>query len=137
MGQIIDDLHTSTEEKLEAHNKLKLIELDAMGRAIQFETALINRQADIIVAEAKGESYIQRTWRPWLMTSFGAIVVNNYILTPWLMWFGVDAPVLDLPTEMWTLLTVGVGGYIGGRTLEKIQKNGSVKGVMKEFVKEK
>lgn len=56
------------------------------------------------------------------MLSITAIVVNNYILAPYLQaafgwWWSVT---LDLPPEMWTLLTVGVGGYVVGRSGEKI-----------------
>lgn len=77
----------------------------------------------IIEAEAKGESWMQRNWRPLLMMTFIAIIINNYILMPYLAMFGVLTPKLALPPEMWTLLTVGVGGYIVGRSGEKIYKN--------------
>jgi hypothetical protein len=38
----------------------------------------------------------------------------------------MDVPMLAIPEGMWTLLTVGIGGYIGGRTVEKVLKNSDV-----------
>jgi len=35
----------------------------------------------------------------------------------------VDLSMMDVPKEMWSLLTIGIGGYIGGRSLEKIVTN--------------
>ena len=54
------------------------------------------------------------------MLTFGAILANNYIIVPWLQAFGVETvAVLEIPEGMWGLLTVGLGGYVVGRTIEK------------------
>lgn len=83
--------------------------------------AELDNATKIILAEAQGESWLQRNWRPLLMLAVVAIIVNNYILVPWLIVFGVDnAPVLELPGELWSLLTIGVGGYVVGRSVEKV-----------------
>jgi len=80
---------------------------------------LIKGQVDIILAEAKG-SWLQRNWRPLLMLTIIAIIFNNYVLFPYLSMFTDKATMLTLPGGLWALLTVGVGGYVGGRTYEKI-----------------
>lgn len=49
------------------------------------------------------------------------IVANNYILYPYLSIFTDKVRVLDLPDRLWTLMEIGVGGYILGRTAEKIR----------------
>jgi len=82
--------------------------------------ALLRGQVDIIVAEAKG-SWIQRSWRPLLMLTIIAIIFNNYVLVPYLRIFTTKVAILEFPNSFWNLLTVGVGGYIGGRTIEKIK----------------
>ena len=89
--------------------KAKLQELVLTGQMKEIEAA-----AGIIVAEAQGDSWLQRNWRPMLMVLFGVIVANNYIVHPW---FGV--PMLPLPPDMWDLLKIGVGGYVVGRSVEK------------------
>lgn len=82
--------------------------------------ALAGAQRDIIVAEAQGQSWLQRNWRPLLMTTFMFIIANNYIIVPYVQAFGAVVPSLEIPNGMWALLNVGVGGYIVGRSGEKI-----------------
>ncbi len=85
------------------------------------ESGLIQAKSAIIIAEAQGASWIQRSWRPITMLTFVLIIANNYIIVPYVVAFaGPDVvPMLDIPPGMWGLLTVGIGGYIGGRSYEK------------------
>jgi hypothetical protein len=84
------------------------------------ETALVEASRDVVVAEAQSESWLARNWRPLIMLTFGAILANNYIIVPWLQAFGIQTvAVLEIPEGMWGLLTVGLGGYVVGRTIEK------------------
>jgi hypothetical protein len=75
----------------------------------------LEAQRDIIVAEAKGESWLQRSWRPVTMLSFLVLL--------FVYWFGL-APdyVVENPTvvdSVFDLLKIGIGGYIVGRSAEK------------------
>lgn len=97
--------------------KLELLSLIKAGEIKELESA-----ANVIIAEAKSEHWIVAAWRPILMLSFTAIVVNNYILYPYLSLFWADAPSLVLPDNLWSLLQIGVGGYVVGRSGEKIAK---------------
>jgi len=74
-------------------------------------------QTDIIITEAKG-NWIQRSWRPILMMAFGFIVIYVKFLAPLL---GLTIPELEI--EFWELLKIGIGGYVVGRSAEKISKN--------------
>jgi len=76
-------------------------------------------QVQVLTMEMQG-NWLQKSWRPILMLSIVAIVVNNYILVPYLGLFGIPVVVLDLPEKLWNLMTLGVGGYIAGRSGEKI-----------------
>jgi hypothetical protein len=83
---------------------------------------------DIILAEARGESWLQRNWRPLLMMTCIAIIANNYVLYPYLKAIFGWGVALELPESLWELLKIGVGGYVVGRSLEKgldVWKNGS------------
>jgi hypothetical protein len=122
----IDDWHTSDEEKLIAKGQIYGIQAQTLKNILDFESERLNAQRDIIVAEAKGESWLQRNWRPLSMMVFVIIIANNFIFVPYAKSFGMDVPMLDIPEGMWTLLTVGIGGYIGGRTVEKVLKNSDV-----------
>lgn len=97
----------------------KKLDMQLRERLIDSFTTTLESKRDIIVAEASGESWLQRNWRPVLMLSFTAIIVNNYILSPYLQaLFGFSVR-LEIPSNMWDLLKLGISGYIAGRSAEK------------------
>ena len=82
--------------------------------------------ASVILAEAKSEHRVTATWRPILMLTITAIVGWNYLLAPLVelavrLFVGDQIPLtIPLPDELWNLLMIGVGGYIVGRSAEKV-----------------
>ena len=106
----LDKLFTSKEEKIKAESIIKEI-------ILQKKVELQQMQTDIILAEAKG-NWLQRSWRPILMMAFGFIVIYVKFLAPV---FGFTIPILEI--EFWELLKIGIGGYVVGRSAEKISKN--------------
>ena len=76
--------------------------------------------ADIVLAEAKSEFWLTANWRPLLMLIIIGIVAWNYLFVGIALTFGVDVMPLDLPDQLWTLLQIGVGGYVVGRSGEKM-----------------
>lgn len=130
VASIIDELHTSEEEKMQKKVEMMQAQYGILAVALNAETSMAEQQAKIIQAEAQGASWLQRNWRPLLMCSFILILVNNYVLLPYAAALGAPIQPLELPTGAWALLTTGVGGYIGGRTLEKIGGAGAIKDII-------
>ena len=79
----------------------------------------------VVMAEVQSEHWLTRSWRPVLMV----------ILMGFLLLAGLILPLADLaaghtvpfqprwqllPVGFWDFLAVGMGGYIGGRSLEKV-----------------
>lgn len=100
---------------------------DIQSQLLNNETALAKAASTIIVAEAQGESWMQRNWRPSLMFLIMGLLVFNGVMVPLVeVFFAVDLPILEawkaIPSQMWTLLQIGLGGYIVGRSGEKIAK---------------
>ncbi len=89
-------------------------------RYAELDKAITEARSNVIMAEAQGQSWLQRNWRPLLMLTIIIIVANNYILYPYLSIFTDKVRVLDLPDKLWNLMEIGVGGYILGRTVEKV-----------------
>lgn len=56
------------------------------------------------------------------MLTIVGIVANNYLIYPYLILFGMQAIPLALPDRLWDLMTLGVGGYVAGRTGEKLME---------------
>ena len=97
---------------------VQLSQLEA--QAEKAEIAYREAQAKVIIAEAQGPSWLQRNWRPILMLTIVFIVANNYVIAPYISLFGYKSLALELPETMWDLMNIGVGGYIVGRSGEKI-----------------
>lgn len=123
IGDTIDSLSTSDQEKLAAKEKLTNTVMTHLVSAMQ-------AQRDVIVSETQG-NWLQRSWRPLLMLSFGFIIIYRYFLSQVFGWTAID-----LPMEFWELLNIGIGGYVVGRSVEKVA--GTVtKNVDISFVKKK
>jgi len=111
--ELIDNLHTSAEEKAILKNEMIKIENGLATKVIEYETKLMEAKASVINTEAKGDSWLQRSWRPITMLTFLALIILHYL--------GVLAfPIAD---QMWSLLQIGIGGYIVSRGAEKVMKN--------------
>ena len=106
------------EDKDRANELSAKLQMLIHGEAIK----LLDAQKEVLVTEMQG-NWLQKSWRPILMLTVVAIVANNYVLFPYLnMMFGAGIQ-LELPDKLWQLLTIGVGGYIVGRSGEKIAKS--------------
>lgn len=107
IGKVIDNLFTSDEERIKAKNEVFKVLREK-------ELELQKMQTDIIIAEAKG-NWLQRSWRPILMLAFGFIVIYVKFIAPLF-----DLRIPELEDEFWNLLQLGIGGYVIGRTGEKM-----------------
>jgi hypothetical protein len=112
VGKVLDRVLPDTVEKDKVRAELQ-------ASLMEHSASIEKAAASVVIAEAKGESWIQRSWRPITMLSFVVIIVNNYIIVPWLKTFGLPAVHLEIPPDMWTLLSLGLSGYIVSRGAEK------------------
>ena len=108
VSDILSEYIEDPDERLRLETQIK-------QALMEQESGFVEASRDVVVAEAQGESWLQRNWRPITMLSFVSIIINNYLLLPYVP--GVVP--LELPEGMWGLLTVGLGGYVVGRTFEK------------------
>jgi hypothetical protein len=108
--EMIDNVHTSTEEKLEQKAKLLDLQVGFMEQGLQYELAQLEAKAEIITTEAKSSHFLTATWRPITMLTFLALVVCDQ--------FGLLT--FRLAEDAWTLLQIGLGGYVVGRSVEKV-----------------
>ena len=112
VGGVIDNLHTSGEEKLEAELKVK--ELIA-----NYETQMEKEITSRWEADMKSDSWLSKNVRP--------LVLVFLVLSTVIMIF-IDAGTIKFVVEdKWTdllqlvLITV-IGAYFGGRSIEKTKK---------------
>jgi len=108
--ELVDELHTSDEERL-AHKANTLdTYADALEAALEYSDKELQAKARIVEAEAKSEHWLTSTWRPITMLTFVLLVVADQT--------GLLA--FRLAEEAWSLLQLGLGGYVVGRSVEKI-----------------
>ncbi len=114
----VTDLISEAVEDVDAANKLKAemfkLQTDVSVKMMDYESQLLTAQSSIIVAEAQGGSWLQKSWRPMLMIFFTGLL-GSY-------WLGYSPENMTQETldRIFDLITLGIGGYIGGRSLEKI-----------------
>ena len=114
IGKVIDNLFTTDEERIKAKNEVfKVLQ--------EQQLELQKLQTEIILAEANG-NWLQRSWRPVLMLAFGFIVIYVKFIAPLF-----SLPIPPLENEFWNLLQLGIGGYLVGRSVEKVAKNITIK----------
>jgi len=112
VGGVIDNLHTSKEEKLEAEKQIKDM---IMGYEAEMQKQVTARwQLDM-----NSDSWLSKNIRPLVLVF---LVVATVLL------IFIDAGAINFKVEnKWTdllqlvLITV-IGAYFGGRSLEKVKK---------------
>jgi hypothetical protein len=112
VSKVIDEVHTSDEERANLRNKLFSMQSALQIKVLEYEKNLLTKQSEIISAEALGNGLLQRNWRPITMLTFLILVVLDS--------FGWLAN--PLAPEAWVLLQIGLGGYVVGRSAEKLAK---------------
>ena len=110
---LVDRIFPNKEKQDEAKNKMQELLIQAQAQQDKAEADKMESQSKVIVAEANSQSYAARNWRPHLMYCLMATYPVNWIIFPILRAFGIDIPALPIPTEYWTVLSIGLGGYIG------------------------
>jgi hypothetical protein len=108
-GKVLDIVDDVVEDKDEA-NRLKF---QIQRQLIETKSSELEAQAKIVLAEAQG-SWLQRNWRPLLMVVFAGLVVAH--------WFGFTVSNIpeSVQNSLLNIVMVGVGGYVMGRSAEKV-----------------
>ena len=113
VGDVVDNLHTSKEEKLAAQHKIKKL-------VANYEVEMEKNITDRWKADMNSDSWLSKNVRPMILIFL--------VLSTVLMIF-IDAGTIQFTVEQkWTdllqlvLITV-IGAYFGGRSFEKSKKS--------------
>lgn len=106
-AKLIDRLWPDANQAAQA--KLQLLDMAQKG-----DLAELTARAEIVKAEAASNSWLANSWRPITMLTFTGLIVAR--------WFGWAAPNLDTAEylKLWDIVQLGLGGYVIGRSVEKI-----------------
>ena len=127
VGKIVDELHTSEEEKAQAKIKLK-----------ELENQLNLKQMDINLADAKSTAtglggLLQRIWRPLIGFSCALAIFWEFVLKQFIVFFLAvfevqTAPLPSLDMSVLMPLVMSLLGMATLRTYEKQRNSQSKKG---------
>jgi len=94
---------------------------DLQTQLLQSHTQELTAAARVIEAEAKA-GWFAASWRPLLMYVLIFVLVFNYIFAPVIKMISGHIVGFELPGDVWTLLQIGLGGYVVGRSSESIAR---------------
>jgi hypothetical protein len=109
-GQVAKSLFPDPADEIKRKEVENQLNLAVLQNAHAIEAAA----ADIVKTEAASGHWLAANWRPLLMVTFGGLIVAR--------WFGWAAPNLTEPEylALWNIVELGLGGYVIGRSAEKI-----------------
>ena len=112
VGEVVDNLHTSQEEKLAA--ELKIRELIS-NYEVEMEKTITDRWS----ADMNSDSWLSKNIRPMTLAFLVISTVLMIFIDAGTITFKVEEKWTDLLQIV--LITV-IGAYFGGRSLEKVKK---------------
>ena len=112
VGGVIDNLHTSKEEKLEAEKQIKEM---IMGYEAEMQKQVTERWK----VDMQSDSWLSKNIRPLVLIFLVVSTVLLIFIDAGIIEFEVKASWVDLLQLV--LITV-IGAYFGGRSLEKVKK---------------
>jgi len=112
VGNVIDNLHTSTEEKLAAEAKIKDL---IMG----YESEMQKQVTERWKLDMNSDSWLSKNIRPLVLIFLVVCTMLLIFIDAGKISFNVKDSYVDLLQLV--LITV-IGAYFGGRSLEKVKK---------------
>ena len=113
VAPMVKTLFSTIDKTIDNKAEAEKIKQSIQQQLLSGQLKELEAQASIITAEARG-GWLQRNWRPLLMLTFAGLVVAH--------WFGFTAPNIpeSVQNSLLNIVLVGMGGYIVGRSGEKI-----------------
>jgi len=86
----------------------------ALSQLLEHQHEIEQVAGQIVRTEAASSHWLAANWRPLTMLTFAGLIVAR--------WFGFAAPELSEAEylALWDIVEIGLGGYIVGRSAEKI-----------------
>ncbi len=88
----------------------KELQAEIVRLVYEREREMIEAQVGVVRVEAAG-NWLQRSWRPLVMLVFAVIILIGTF---------TSLPMLADSSRFWDLLEIGLGGYVVGRSGEKM-----------------
>ena len=113
LGPVISGIFSVIDKAIEDKDQAAAVKARLQEMVLTGQMREIEETAANIRAEATGDSWLQRSWRPLTMLTFVCLIVAK--------WLGFTAPGVTEAVELalFDIIKVGLGGYVVGRSVEK------------------
>ena len=96
IGDIVNRLSVSSKEKQKIREEI--------------QSLVYRYKSELVREEARG-NWLQRSWRPIVMLAFALVILSGMFM---------ESTLLSDSSRLWDLLEIGLGGYVIGRSGEKV-----------------
>ena len=103
VASVVERLSLSSAEK-------KRLKQELETALLENECQRVEMQARVVGEEARG-NWLQRSWRPIVMLAFALVILSGMFM---------ESTLLSDSSRLWDLLEIGLGGYVIGRSGEKV-----------------
>ena len=103
IGDIVNRLSVSSKEKQKIQEEIQSL-------VYRYKSELVREQSAAVGEEARG-NWLQRSWRPIVMLAFALVILSGMFM---------ESTLLSDSSRLWDLLEIGLGGYVIGRSGEKV-----------------
>ena len=113
LGPVISGIFSVIDKAIEDKDQAAAVKARLQEMVLTGQMREIEETAANIRAEATGDSWLQRSWRPLTMLTFVSLIVAK--------WLGFTAAGVTEAVELalFDIIKVGLGGYVIGRSVEK------------------
>jgi len=110
---LLSGLFSAVDQVVEDKDQAATLKNNLQTLVLQGQMKEVEAAMKIVISEAQGGSWIQRSWRPVTMLTFVALIVAR--------WLGFTAPGITPEVELalFDIIKIGLGGYVVGRSVEK------------------
>ena len=106
IGDIVNRLSVSSKEKQKIQEEIQSL-------VYRYKSELVREQSGAVGEEARG-NWLQRSWRPIVMLAFALVILSGMFM---------ESTLLSDSSRLWDLLEIGLGGYVIGRSGEKVTES--------------
>jgi len=107
VSKVVGNFFPDPQEKAKA-------EAEAMRQLLAAQSEIQAAASEIVRTEAASQHWLAANWRPLTMLIFVGLIVAR--------WLGYSAPNISEGEVLilWEIVKVGLGGYVVGRSVEKV-----------------
>lgn len=122
---MIKRIFPDKEKQAEAELKMNELLMKAQAEAAKAEQVTMEAKKEVLITEMNTNSWFS-DWRAKLMTMCTLMIGFNWLIVPvlnsLLYFLGTQITSVPIPSEAWVLVNIGLGGYIGEKTMQTYQQ---------------